>query len=523
MLGVAVLSFFAPGPTAIDKTVSDLVHELPGLFGWFWEISYDLMIGWALLLLVFALFARGRKRLFLTELIAGALALGFAMLAGRIAGTDWSSSLAALAAKGTPPVYLAIRLAIATAVVVMASPHMSRPLRFIGRWVVTVGAVAGIALGVTLPIGMVAGLLIGLGSAAIMHLVLGSPAGRLTLDQIATRSAISGVGATDLRHAPLEPTGVALVLATSTDGHALLLKVYGRDAWDGQFLASIWSSLWRRGERPSLGFGRLQQVEHEAFVTLVRRASGRAGPPDRRRRHGEPARRAVGQRDHGTGFGSLDADEVDDHVVQGIWRAAAKLHELGIAHGQLDGDRIVVRADGDAGDRRLRRRPGRRHGRGDDGGSRADPGRRPRSSSVPIERSRRDVAAMGNESFAGVLPYLQPAVLDRDTRRAVRDGDWDLDELMTRSTAVTGTEAPELEQLRRVSGKSIAIVALIAFLAYGLISALANVGIESLWNELKSADMVWLVTALLLAPLSQMPQAFSTMGASVRDLLFAPS
>ncbi len=269
VLGVVVLSFFAPGPTAIDKTVSDLVHELPGLFGWFWEISYDLMIGWALLLLILALFARGRKRLFLTELIAGGLALGFAMLAGRIAGTDWSSSLEALSAKGTPAVYLAVRLAVATAVVVMASPHMSRPLRFIGRWVVTVGALAGIALGVTLPIGMVAGLLIGLGSAAIMHLILGSPAGRLTLDQIATALGDLGVAATDLRHAPLEPTGVALVLATSADGHALLLKVYGRDAWDGQFLASIWSSLWRRGEHPSLGLGRLQQVEHEAFVTLL--------------------------------------------------------------------------------------------------------------------------------------------------------------------------------------------------------------------------------------------------------------
>ena len=171
------------------------------------------MIGWALLLLLFALFARGRKRLFLTELIAGGLALGFAMLAGRIAGTDWSSSLEALSAKGTPAVYLAVRLAVATAMVVMASPHMSRPLRFIGRWVVTVGALAGIALGVTLPIGMVAGLLIGLGSAAIMHLILGSPAGRLTLDQIATALGDLGVAATDLRHAPLEPSGVALVLA----------------------------------------------------------------------------------------------------------------------------------------------------------------------------------------------------------------------------------------------------------------------------------------------------------------------
>ena len=67
----------------------------------------------------------------------------------------------------------------------------------------TVGAVAGIALGVTLPIGMVAGLLIGLGSAAIMHLILGSPAGRLTLDQIATALGDLGVAATVFVTRPL--------------------------------------------------------------------------------------------------------------------------------------------------------------------------------------------------------------------------------------------------------------------------------------------------------------------------------
>ena len=95
VLGVVVLSFFAPGPTAVDRTVSDLVSELPGLFGWFWEISYDLLLGWALILLLFALVARGRKRLFLTELLAGALALGLSLLAGEVAGTDWPSSLKA--------------------------------------------------------------------------------------------------------------------------------------------------------------------------------------------------------------------------------------------------------------------------------------------------------------------------------------------------------------------------------------------------------------------------------------------
>ena len=102
---------------------------MPGLFGWFWEVSYDLLFGWAFMLLLFALVARGRKRLFLTELVAGALALGLSLLAGEVAGTDWPSSLRGIAASDGPPVYLAIRLAIATAIVVMASPHMSRPIR----------------------------------------------------------------------------------------------------------------------------------------------------------------------------------------------------------------------------------------------------------------------------------------------------------------------------------------------------------------------------------------------------------
>ena len=201
--------------------------------------------------------------------------MGLALLAGRVAGTDWATSLRALSVR-SPAVYLAIRLAIATAIVVMASPHMSRPLRFIGRWVVTLGALAGIGLGVTLPIGMVAGLLIGLGSAAIMHLILGSPAGRLTLHQIATALDDLGVEATDLRHAPLEPSGVALVLATSPDGTTLLAKVYGRDAWDGQFLRLDLVVALEPGRATEPRGGRLRQVEHEAFVTLL---AERAGMP----------------------------------------------------------------------------------------------------------------------------------------------------------------------------------------------------------------------------------------------------
>jgi hypothetical protein len=82
VLTVVVLTFPAPGPTSVDSLVTGLVQALPGLFGWFWEISYDLLIAWMLVLVALALFARGRRRLLLDEMLAGGLAVGLALLAG---------------------------------------------------------------------------------------------------------------------------------------------------------------------------------------------------------------------------------------------------------------------------------------------------------------------------------------------------------------------------------------------------------------------------------------------------------
>ena len=291
----------------------------------------------------------------------------------------------------------------------------------------TVGAIAGVALGVTLPIGMVAGLLIGLGSGAILHLVLGSPAGRLTLDQIATALRDLAVEATDLRHAPLEPTGVALVEAVSPDGKQLLVKVYGRDAWDGQFLASLWGSLWNRGERPSLGFSRLRQVEHEAFVTLLAERGGVSVLPIVAAGMATQRDAVLVTESTGRGFGSLGQHEVSDELVEGIWRAVLALHELGRVRtasstaiawaSRPDGSAAI----GDFGGARVA---------ASDGAMMADRAQALVTTALVVGTDRAVGAAtsvLGGDALAEVLPYLQPAVLDRDTRRVrpgPRSGTW---------------------------------------------------------------------------------------------------
>jgi len=520
VLTVVVLTFPAPGPTSVDSLVTGLVQALPGLFGWFWELSYDLLIAWTLVLIALALFARGRKRLLFEELLAGVLAVGFALVAGRLAGTDWSDSIKAVAASGAPPIYLAVRLALATAVVVMASPYLARPFRYLGRLMVGIGALAGIALGTSLPIGMVAAFAVGIGSAAIVHLLFGSPAGRLTLDQVADALAELGVDATGLRQGPLERRGVAITTAEAPDGRSLLVKVYGRDAWDGQLLAAAWTSLWYRGDTPHLSLGRRQQVEHEAFVTLLAERAGVAVLP-------VVAAGMASERDallvtEATGrlLQTLDTHQIDGELLEAIWRNAGRLHALGVAHRRLDASRIVVRPDGTPafGDF-----AGAAVAADDDiAADRAGVLVATTLAVGPQRAASAALAALGTDALQQVLPLLQPAAVERQTRHAIGDQDWGLDDLRKASADAAGVELPKLAQLRRVSLRSIGVVVLIGLVAYAIISALADVGLANLIEEFKAADLVWLAVALALSPVIPMAKAFATLGASFRPLRFGP-
>jgi uncharacterized protein (TIRG00374 family) len=520
ILGAILLSFPAPGPTALDAATSNLVAQIPGLVGWFWEISYDLLIIWSLSLLLLALFARGRKRLFLYELLAVALALGFAILAGKVGGTDPSTSLRGLINSTSPPIYLATRIAFATAVIVTASPDLARPVRIIGRWLIAIGAVSGIALGATLPIGVAAGFLIGFGSAALVHLLFGSPGGRLTLDQVTEALQELGVEATAVRDAPLQPRGVALTLASTPAGRPLVVKIFGRDAWDGQLVAATWSAIWHRGAK-RVGSGRLQQVEHEAFVTLLAERGGVSVMPVVAAGEADQGDALLVLDANGRTFGSLGAGEIDDGLLRGYWRVLGELHELGVSHGHVDPDRLMVRPDGspvlaDFGAARVA---------APEGALRTDQAQLLVTTALAADTDRAVAAAtdvLGNDGLAEVLPFLQAAAFDRDTRKALRDQDLKLKDLRKLIADRTGSEIPPLEPMRRVTWGSLIKLVLVAFLAYMLFSAFANVSIDSIKKEFQNADWAWLLVALIVTPFAQVPQAFSTMGATLQEIRFWP-
>ena len=111
-------------------------------------------------------------------------------------------------------------------------------------------------------------------AAAVAHLVLGSPQGRLTDAQVQVALADLGVPATRVTAAPGRLAAENLLVARTERGTDLLVKVYGRDAWDSQVVGSLWTALTRRGERAHVWGTRRSRVEHEALVTLLAAQAG---------------------------------------------------------------------------------------------------------------------------------------------------------------------------------------------------------------------------------------------------------
>ncbi len=486
ILGAIVLSFHAPGPTALDTAATDLVAGLPGLAGWFWDVAYLLLLIWAACLLVLPLFAHGRTRLFFYQLLAAGSALGIAILVGGAEGTDTSTSLQGFINSTSPPIYVATRIAVATAVIVTASPDLARPLRLIGRWLIAIGMVSSIALGAALPIGVLAGFLIGFGSAAVVHLLFGSPGGRLTLGQVTEVLGELGVDATATRDAALQPRGVALTLASTSEGRPLVVKVFGRDAQDGQLVAATWYAIWHRGAK-RVRVGRLQQVEHEAFVTLAAERGGVAVLPVLEAGETQQGDAVLVLDASARTLGSLEASEIDVERISGAWRVLDELHALGISHGHLDATTRGRARRRVAGAHRLRRGADRGvRGSVEDRPSPAPGDDGPRRRHRPCARRRRRRDRRRGPRRDPAVPAAR-GVRVRDPQRTARS-EARPEGVPRADRGAHRTEIPPLEPLQRVTWQSLLKVAVAAFLASTLISAFANIGIDTIVDQFRNAD-----------------------------------
>ncbi len=237
-------------------------------------------------------------------LLAGVFAGLVAVLCHRIVEGDWPS-LDELLGNGAPVTFPAGRLGVAVAMTVTASPHLSRPLRYAGRWVVGLGTIGTVYTQEATVGGTIAALILGAMAAAAVHLIFGSPGGRPSLREVTAAVARPG------RRRSRPPTRGAPT-GRDVDGarrgrrpaSRCVIKVYGRDAWDTQLVTQAWRFLWYRHSSARFHMSRESQVEHEAPAApagahgVHRRAEGPGGRSGAVRRH-HPGGRAG----HGAGSG----------------------------------------------------------------------------------------------------------------------------------------------------------------------------------------------------------------------------
>ena len=206
----------------------------------------------------------------------GALVIAWllAVVSTRLAVGDWPALGTTFWGGSDSPAFPAVRLAEASAVIFTLSPHLVRPLRRTSRWLVVLGVLSALLVGPATPGGTFAGLLVAIVAAAGTRLAFGTSAGRPGLSVVAAALSELGVVAEDLAVAERQSAGVFVVEGRDGAGRPLLVKVYGRDAYDTQLVAKLWRTLWYQDSGPPLRLGRGQAAEHEAFVTLLARNGG---------------------------------------------------------------------------------------------------------------------------------------------------------------------------------------------------------------------------------------------------------
>ncbi len=149
--------------------------------------------------------------------------------------------------------------------------------------------------------------------------------------------------ATDLERVDRGHTGAFVARGRDPDGDPLIVKVYGRDAYDNQLVEKLWRTVWYRDPGPGLRASRSQAVEHEAFVTLL---AENAGVPTRQVMTAGTSvydDALLVLRGNGRPLGTLSAEELDDDLLRGCWETIQLLGKASIAHMRIEPDTVVLR------------------------------------------------------------------------------------------------------------------------------------------------------------------------------------
>ena len=245
-----------------------------------WAFFFDLLSLWAVILVITAL-AR-RRRIVLGQALASlVLAVALAFVVSRIASGSWPELSAVIGGEFSGKNLPAVRVVQSAVVVLAISPHLTRPLQRLTRWLLLLGALSAFFADNVNPGGTVGALLIAVIAATAIRLAFGTSAGYPELDEVSDGLKQLGVPASDLERVDRGDTGAFVARGRDPDGLPLVVKVYGRDAYDNQLVEKLWRTLWYRDSGPGAAGQSFPGGGARGLRHALGRERRRAYPPGR--------------------------------------------------------------------------------------------------------------------------------------------------------------------------------------------------------------------------------------------------
>jgi glycosyltransferase 2 family protein len=431
-------------------------------------------------------------------------------LTGNLARGSWLAS----AAFPGPPV-----IAAAAAVIVAASPWLSRPWRRAAWLALLLAVVARLLTATVLPIEVLLAVAAGVTAGAAVLVVLGVPDRRIGADQIAAALRAAGLPVESVRPADVVSKGSRPFAAAAADGTRWFVKALGSDQRDADLLYRAYRAVRLRNvgdTRPAASL--FQAVEHQALVGVMAERAGVFVPRvDRVVKAGDGTALLVLEWVDG---GPLEQAQITDDLLVRLWAEVDKLHKAGIAHRSLRAANVLVSRDG------LPRIV-------DFSFSELAATRRQLdldvaellASLAALAGEDRAVSAavkvLGAEGVAPAVPLLQPLALSAATRRAVARQDGLLTRTRAAAAAAGGLENPELVRVQRVRPRTLLAIAAVAGGFYILLPQLAKVG--NPLPALESAQWAWVLVAIAFSALTYLASAIGLLGGVTVRVPFWPT
>lgn len=410
-------------------------------------------------------------------------------------------------------------VAVASALVTVATPYLNRKLQALLWSVVALVALARLYEGSHLPIDVIGGVALGVGVGALTNLLLGvrqedSPVA--LVQQTLEEYGVDVCDITPVRGSTGEWLSYFVKIAS---GDEYFVKLIGTEQRNANFLFKVWRAAFLKSVASVAPFlTPKQQAEHEAYLTLLAQGHGVRTPDIEFSAKTEGNFALIARkRIPGRPLDTLDANDIGDALLREVWLQVQNLHGACIVHGDLHTPNIVV--DGEDRPWII-----------DFGLAEAGAAEEVLiqdiahllASLATIVGPKRAVATaldvLGQEALLRAVPGLQPAALSVG---AAVDLQMDPDLLATLQEAIaeqTGEEIPEDESILRIRTEHALWVFGLGLGIYFLLPQLGELGeIAALWRSVHS---VWLLAGLVASAATYALSAITLVGAVTGSINF---